>query len=136
MTYIDETNYKMVKQDGKNRIIPKVKINENLPEVYMEIQHVKDKSPREMAAQIEDELKSTFEHVENYGTVEQPIKSISLHARSGLKPDSTVVTYYLVDDQQGGTFVIKEQYFLEAAERHGARFYLILKEFKVIKTEE
>lgn len=102
----------------------------------MEIQRVAGKSPQELAAQLEAELKSSFETVDNYGPVSDPIEAISLHARSGLKPDSTVVQYYLVDDNSGGTFVIKEQYFLEAAEGHGARFYHMLKEFKVVNSQE
>lgn len=134
--YIDENNYKMVKQDGKDKIIPKVKISENLPEVYMEIQHVTDKSPQEMATQIENELRSRFETVENKGIIEKPIKAIFLYARSGLKWNDTVVKYYLVDDKKGGTFVIKQQLFIEATEGHGARFYHMLKEFKVVKTEK
>ncbi|MCM8901684.1 hypothetical protein KVG29_10680 [Caldicoprobacter algeriensis] len=126
----------MVKQDGKDRIVPNVDPGDNLPEVYMEIQRVADKSPQEMAAQIEAELKSSFETVENYGVIEDPVKSISLRARSGLKPNATIVRYYLVDDKQGGTFIIKQQYFLEAAEGHGARFYHMLKEFKVVNSQE
>lgn len=134
--YVDEEMYRLVKQDGKDRIVPKLEPSNNLPEVYMEIQRVANKSPQEMAAQLERELKSSFETVENYGLVKDPIESIELHARSGLKPDSIVVTYYLVDDKHGGTFVIKQQYFLEAAEGHGARFYHMLKEFKVVNSQE
>ncbi len=134
--YIDEEMYQVVKEDGKDRIVPKFKPDNNLPEVYMEIQRVANKSPQRMAAQLETELKSSFETVENYGVVNDPIESISLHARSGLKPDSTIVKYYLVDDKHGGTFVIKQQYFLEAAEGHGARFYHMLKEFKIINSQE
>ncbi len=134
--YVDESMYKLVKQDGKDRIVPKIDPGNNLPEVYMEIQRVADKSPQEIATQLETELRSSFENVDNYGVVKEPIESISLHARAGLKPDSTIVNYYLVDDNQGGTFVIKQQYFLEAAEGHGARFYHMLKEFKIVASQE
>jgi hypothetical protein len=134
--YVDESMYHVVKQDGKDRIVPNVDPGDNLPEVYMEIQRVANKSPQEMAAQLETELKSSFETVENYGIVEDPVESISLHARNGLKHDSTIVRYYLVDDKQGGTFVIKQQYFLEAAEGHGARFYHMLREFKIVTSQE
>jgi hypothetical protein len=134
--YIDESNYKMVKQDGKDRIVPKVEIGPEYPEVYLEIQHVKDKSPVDVAREVEDDLKSSFENVENYGVVEEPIKSIYLHARDGFKHNDPVVSYYIVDDNQGGAFVIKQHLFLEAAEGHGVRFYHMLKEFKVIKSQE
>lgn len=130
--YIDENMYKMEKLDGKDKIVPKAKLDDNLPEVYMEIQQVKDKSPQQMAIQLENELKSKFETVKNRGIVEQPIKAISLYAQSGVKWNDTVVKYYLVDNTQGGTFVIKEQLFMEASEGHGARFDHMLKEFKVV----
>lgn len=102
----------------------------------MEIQRVANKSPQEMAAQLEAELKSSFETVDNYGVVNDPIESISLRARSGLEFDSPIVRYYLVDDKQGGTFVIKQQFFLGAEEGHGARFYHMLKEFKIVTSQE
>jgi len=134
--YVDEEMYQVVKEDGKDKIVPKFQPDNNLPEVYMEIQRVVDKSPQEITIQLEAELKSSFETVENCGMVNDPIEAISLYARSGLKPDSTIVRYYLVDDNHGGTFVIKQQYFLEAAEGHGARFYHMLKEFKVVAPQE
>ena len=130
--YVDESNYQMVKHDGKDRIIPKIKLEPTLPEVYLEIQHVKGKPPMDMVPLIEYKLKSSFENVENYGTVEQPIKAISLHAHNELASHAPVVTYYIVDDNQGGSYVIEQHLFLEAAEGHGVRFYHMLKEFKVV----
>jgi len=134
--YIDENIYQLVKQDGKDRIVPKLKADGSFPEIYLEIQLIKDRSPDDMAVEIETELKSLFETVENHGLVDDPVKSISLYARSGLKPDATIVRYNLVDDKQGGTYVIKQQYFLEAEEGHGARFYHMLKDFKVVPSQE
>ncbi|WP_026487359.1 hypothetical protein [Caldanaerobius polysaccharolyticus] len=133
--YIDENNYKLIKQDGKDKIIPKIKLDDRYPEVYMEIQQIKDKSPQEMATQIENELRSRFENVENKGIIEQPIRAIFIYARSGLKWNDTVVKYYLVDNKKGGTFVIKQQLFIEATEGHGVRFDNMLKEFKVISSD-
>ncbi|NLO81962.1 MAG: hypothetical protein GX094_02755 [Clostridiales bacterium] len=134
--YIDENNYQMIKQDGKDKIIPKNNLDSSFPEVYLAIQHVKDKTLLDMVPLIEEELKASFEYVDNYGTVEKPVKSISLYARSELEPRAPIVTYYLVDDNQGGSYVIEQRLFLEAAEGHGARFYHMLKEFKVINPQE
>jgi hypothetical protein len=134
--YVDESNYQMVKHDGKDRIIPKIKLEPTLPEVYLEIQHVKGKPPMDMVPLIEYKLKSSFENVENYGTVEQPIKAISLHAHNELASHAPVVTYYIVDDNQGGSYVIEQHLFLEAAEGHGVRFYHMLKEFKVVNPQK
>jgi RNA polymerase sigma factor (sigma-70 family) len=44
-----------------------------------------------------------------------------------------VVKYYLIDNGQGGTFVIEQHYFVEASEGHGARFDNMLKQFQVTK---
>lgn len=129
--YIDEQIYTMQSLEGKDRIVPKVKAA-NAPEVFMEIQQIKDKKPSTVASEIEKELKSKYKTVQNKGTVKEPVSSISLRANSGTKWNDTVVQYYLVDNTIGGTFVIKEQYFMEASEGHGARFYNMLKEFKIV----
>jgi hypothetical protein len=129
--YIDEEMYTMENLEGKDKIVPKNKAA-NYPEVFMEIQQVKDKKPEVVASEVEKELKVKFKTVKNEGTVKDPINSILLRANSGTNSKDTVVQYYLVDNTKGGTFVIKQQYFMEAAEGHGARFYHMLKEFKVV----
>lgn len=129
--YIDEERYTMQKVDGKDKITPKIKA-ENYPEVFMEIEQVKDKSPEAAASQIEKELKGKFKTVENMGQVKEPISAKLIKARTGVKAKDTVVNYYFVDNTKGGTFIIKQQYFMEASEGHGARFYAMLKEFKIV----
>lgn len=129
--YIDEQMYTMQNLEGKDKIVPKNKAA-NYPEVFMEIQQIKDKKPSAVAEDVEKELKSKFKTVENKGAVKDPVSGILLRAKSGTNSKDTVVQYYLVDNTKGGTFVIKEQYFIEAAEGHGARFYNMLKEFKIV----
>jgi hypothetical protein len=129
--YIDEEMYTMQKVDGKDKITPKNKAA-NYPEVFMEIEQIKDKKPEVVAAELEKELKGKYPRYENKGTVKDPVNGILLRASSGIKSKDTVVQYYLVDNTKGGTFVIKEQYFVEAAEGHGARFYHMLKEFRIV----
>jgi hypothetical protein len=129
--YIDEERYTMESKAGKDKIVPKIKAK-GYPEVFMEIQQIKDKSPKVVASEIEKELKVKYKSVDNKGTVKQPLKAILIDGRSGSKSKDTVVNYYLVDNTKGGTFVIKQQYFVEASEGHGARFYGMLKEFKIV----
>jgi hypothetical protein len=129
--YIDEERYTMVSKDGKDKITPKIKAK-NYPEVFMEIHQIKGKTPKALASEIEKELKTKYKNVDNKGAVKEPLKAIFLNARSGSKSKDTVVNYYLVDNTKGGTFVIKQQYFVEASEGHGARFYGMLKEFKIV----
>jgi hypothetical protein len=129
--YIDEEIYIMQNLEGKDKIFPKNKAA-NVPEVFMEIQQVKDKKPEVVAAEVEKELKGKFKTVKSEGIVKDPLSGILLRANNGTKWNDTVVQYYLVDNTKGGTFVIKEQYFMEASEGHGARFYHMLKEFRVV----
>ncbi|MED4970575.1 RNA polymerase sigma factor [Parageobacillus toebii] len=55
------------------------------------------------------------------------------HGESGRQWNDEVAKYYLVDNGQGGTFVIEQHYFVEASEGHGARFDNMLKQFQVTK---
>lgn len=131
--YIDESRYQKESVDGKDRIVFKEKLDSNIPAVYMEIEQIKDKSPEDLATQIEGELKSNFTTVRNEGQVTEPLKAINLYARNGDEWNSKVVEYYLVDNGKGGAFVIKQQFFYEASEGHGVRFDNMLKEFKIIE---
>lgn len=87
-----------------------------MPKLYMEIQDIHNRLHQEIAKQLENEFKSSFETADNQWLIHNPIESISLHACSGSKPDSTIIRYYLIDVRQEETFVIKQQYFLESAE--------------------
>ncbi|MGB3926953.1 MAG: hypothetical protein WBL14_11415 [Caldicoprobacterales bacterium] len=130
--YVDKEMYDMVKTDDADKIVAKHKA-EGLPEVFMEITQIVDKDPNTVAADIENQLKAEFPIVENRGQVSDPIKGILIRATTGHEWNDKVVVYYLVDNTQGGTFLIKQQYFMEASEGHGARFYHMLKEFEIVK---
>lgn len=134
--YIDESRYKMEKLDGKDRIVFKGELSDEMPDVYMEIEQVKDKTPKELATEIESGLKTSFETVRNDGEVEEPLRAISLYGRDGDEWNSKVVQYYLVNNRKGGTFIIKQQFFYEASEGHGARFYHMLKDFEIVELTE
>lgn len=129
--YIDEELYTMQSSEGKDKIVTKNKY-ENFPEVFMEIQQVKDKKPEVVASELQKELKGKFKKVDEPKVVKEPINSIFIYANNGSKWNDAVVKYYLVDNTKGGTFIIKEQLFLEASEGHGARFDNMVKEFKVV----
>lgn len=129
--YIDEELYTMEKNNGVDRIVPKNKA-ENLPAVFMEISQVVDKAPESVAAEIEEQLAKDFGSNREMSEVDSPVKGIHLKGRTGSNWNDTVINYYLVDNTRGGTFIIKQQYFLEASEGHGARFYYMLNEFKVV----
>lgn len=129
--YIDEERYTLEHLEGKDKITAK-SMPENAPEVFMEIQQIKDKTPEVIALEIEKDLTPNYIKVENRGTINEPIKSTLVYANNGTKWNSAIVKYYLVDNTKGGTFIIKQQFFLEAEEGHGARLNNMLKEFKII----
>ncbi len=130
--YVDKEMYDLVKSDEADRIVAKHQ-GEGLPEVFMEITQIVDKAPSAVAADIENQLKTEFPIVENRGQVSDPIDGTLIRATTGNEWNDKVVVYYLVDNTQGGTFVIKQQYFFEASEGHGSRFYHMLKEFEIVK---
>lgn len=132
--YVDKERYDVVNKDGADRIIAKNQ-GEGLPEVFMEITQIEGKGPDAVATDIEGQLKSKYPIVENRGQVSDPVKGTWLRAASGQEWNDTVVIYYLVDNTKGGTFVIEEQYFVEAEEGHGTRFYHMLKEFQIVDAE-
>ncbi|MBM7613813.1 hypothetical protein [Alkaliphilus hydrothermalis] len=133
--YFDETVYKLEELEGKDRILP---MNQaaNYPEVYMEIQQVEDKNIETSATEIQKELKDQYEIVMTGEEVLEPVKGILLYAQAGNEWDDEVLRYYIVDNTQGGSFIIKQQFFVEASEGHGVRFDNMLKEFQIVKLQE
>ncbi len=129
--YVDKEYYDVIHKDGADRIVPKYQ-GEGLPDVFMEITQVEDKGVDAVADDIINNLKSKYPIVENRGQVSDPVKGTLIHAASGNEWDDIILKYYIIDNTKGGAFVIEQQYFLEAAEGHGARFYHILKEFQIV----
>lgn len=130
--YFDEERYTLEKVDGADRIVPILGENASyLPEVFMEIKHIKDGDRDSLALEIEERLREEFKEVELVGEVESPIVGISMFAYDGHNWDSTSVKYYIVDDNHGGVFIIYQKLFIEASEGHGVRFDNMLKEFRI-----
>lgn len=134
--YIDEERYKLVEEDGIDRIVTKESLPEKYPEVAMEISQVEDKTPEELAIEIQEELKSSFETVKGIETVIDPVGGLLVAAIDGSEWDSKVTQVYIISNEKEGSFVIQQKYFLEAAEGHGARFYHMLNEFKIVENIE
>ena len=130
--YMDEERYKLVKGESSDIITTKEPLEDRYPEVSMEIKQFKDVSPEDMVVTIETEIASTYTTVTETENVTEPVEGYKIHGISGSEWDSPVTNVYVIDNRHGGSFVITEKYFLEAAEGHGARFYAILQEFKII----
>lgn len=132
--YYDEDLYTLTSQEDKDLIEPKQKAS-YAPEVFMKITQTASKNPQEIAAELENQLKSKYKYVIKENETE-PVKGIMIKAKSGNKGEDVIIKYHVIDNTKGGAIVIKEQYFLEAAEGHGARFHAMIKEFKLVNSEE
>ncbi|MFJ7972643.1 hypothetical protein [Psychrobacillus sp. NPDC096389] len=132
--YIDEERYKLIEEENADIITTKEPLEERYPEVSMRIEQFKDLALEEIVAMKEAELTSEYSKVTPTESVTDPVEGYKLHAiDDGTKWDSPVTNVYVIDNKNGGSFVITEKYFLEAAEGHGARFYAMLKEFKIVE---
>lgn len=129
--YIDKDRYKSVVENGVTKITPSVPLDDKYPNVSMTIKEVKNVKPEKAIDNMKKELKefSTF-RVEK---VNSPIHSTMITASNGNEWDSVVVKYYILSNGKNGSFIIKQEYFLEASEGHGARMDQMVKEFKIIK---
>ena len=131
--YIDEEKYKFTRGEKSDVITTKEPLEEKYPEVSMTIEQFKHKSPQEMLDILETKLAVEYTKISVTESVTEPVEGFTLHGISGSKWNSPVTNVYVIDNKNGGSFVITEKYFLEASEGHGARFNSMLKQFKIIE---
>ncbi|KXZ40402.1 hypothetical protein SAMN05661008_00044 [Alkalithermobacter thermoalcaliphilus JW-YL-7 = DSM 7308] len=131
--YFDKEEYILENNNQKDKIIPKIQSNSsNLPEIFMEISRIKDKSPDEVSLDIYQTLKGKYNILNAPEKITTPINGLFIYASSGYNWDDTVLKFYVISDQKGGTFLIKQQLFLEASEGYGVRFDNMLKDFHIV----
>ena len=131
--YVDETRYKMINGKETDIITTIDPLPEKYPEVTMEIKQVANEKPEDLVGKVETELKIDFPELRAIETVTEPVEGYWLHGTTGSEWDSKVVTAYVLSNGKKGSFVITENYFLEAAEGHGARFHRMLESFEIIE---
>src|SRR5699024_8363125 len=138
--YIDEDGYKMEYDDAIARIITKEPLGEMYPDVYMEIFQVIGQSKNEVINTIKDQLEDEKMIIFREEEVSDPLEGTII---SGIEEDeatgdfragwdSMINQYLLVEVSDQQYFVIKQVYFQEAAEGHGARFDHMLQSFEII----
>lgn len=131
--YIDETRYKMV-HDGNVDIITTIDpLPARYPEVTMKIEQFPTEKPEDLVQQIESELKQDFPELREIENVTEPVEGYLLHGAAGQEWDSDIIHTYVISNGHEGSFLITENYFLEAAEGHGARFHHMLESFEIVK---
>lgn len=130
--YIDESRYKMVKGIEVDVITTNEPLPEKYPEVSMEIQQYPTDKPEDLVNKIEEELKVAFPELRPVKMVKEPVEGYWLHGLAESVWDGKVIDVYVVSNGKDGSFVITENYFLEAAEGHGARFTHMLESFEIV----
>jgi len=131
--YVDETRYKQIRNETSDIITPIIPVPANYPDVTMEIRQIPDEEPEVLVSKIEAELKKEFPELLEVEEVTEPVKGFQLHGSAGNKAESKIVNAYVISNGKEGSFVITQFYFLEAAEGHGARYYHMLKTFKIVE---
>ncbi|MFB4169239.1 hypothetical protein [Virgibacillus sp. JSM 102003] len=139
--YIDDSRYKMVEGDKSDRIVPEQELADKYPEVSMEIMR-KDATTEEMIESIKKTLADNNMELRQEEQVKDPIDGVVIRGigpgytneagKTGQQWDTPILKYYVTKTENGQVFVIKQSYFLEAAEGHGARFDYMLKSFEIV----
>lgn len=130
--YIDETRYKMVQGEDVDIVTTIEPLPEQYPEVTMEIKQFANERPEDLVKEVEAELKKDFPELREIENVTEPVEGFLLHGAAGDEWDSKIVHTYVISNGKEGSFVITENYFLEAAEGHGARFHHMLESFEIV----
>ena len=130
--YIDETRYKMVQGEDVDIVTTIEPLPEQYPEVTMEIKQFANERPEDLVKEVEAELKKDFPELREIENVTEPVEGFLLHGAAGGEWDSKIVHTYVISNGKEGSFVITENYFLEAAEGHGARFHHMLESFEIV----
>jgi len=128
--YVDEERYNVVKELDVFRI--EADIPDDYPEVFMEITQQIEVKPDVAMDQINSEMEKEYKNVSEIEQIDDPVKGYQIRANNGSEWNDEVVVYYVVSNELEGSFIIKQQYFMEAAEGHGARLDQMLKDFKVV----
>lgn len=131
--YFDHDRYKLEEGESGDRIVPIQELEERYPEVSMEIIKESNTSTEEVVERIKQEMDGLEIRAEE--KVSEPMESISIRAiKEGESNWNTpVYQWYITPTEEEQVFVIKQSYFLEAAEGHGVRFDYILESFEIVK---
>jgi len=133
--YVNKTLYNSYEMDGVYLIQPNAPALEGVPACNLKITQTADITAAKAAEQTVLELRKT------YADVSEPEKSnlvdgLYIHGSDGTAWNAKQQDVYVIDNRQGGAFLITASYFTEAAEGHGARFSDMIGTFRVITAQE
>ena len=130
--YIDDERYKMEIGDTSDRIVPAQELGEQFPEVSMEIRKINNTSREAEIEKIKQEMDGLILREEE--NIHEPIEAVRIRAIAEGEStwDTPVYKWYITPTKEEQVFIIKQSYFLEAAEGHGARFDQMLESFEIV----
>ncbi|MEC5424070.1 hypothetical protein QGM71_11265 [Virgibacillus sp. C22-A2] len=141
--YVDEERYRVVEGEDGDRIETIEPLGDKYPEVYMEITRKEHTTTEAVIAGIKESIVNEGMEVTREERASTPIDAELIQGmgeeyenefgKTGHQWDTKVHKYYVTDTEEGQVFIIKQAYFLEAAEGHGARFDYMLESFEVVK---
>lgn len=132
--YIDEERYKITQNEaGHDVITAKEPLGSQYPEVSMEINQQTNTSKDALIQKLEKELTESGFVLRASEPVTTPQVGYEIRGLGSENTnwDTPVKKFFILEGKDGTFFVFKQQYFLEAAEGHGARFDAIIKEFYI-----
>ena len=132
--YVDETVYRQSTENGVLVVEPQVDMGD-LPACRLEVSRQPDISLADAAAWAAEVLSETYDDVSEPESAADP-DGLAIAASGGLNWDSPQALVRLVEDRQGGVFVLYARYFLEATEGHGARFADMMATFEAVSPED
>ena len=139
--HIDEEGYYTCWKDGVYVVQPRKSL-ENLPSCVMEISHI-DTAPEQAAQTVRTDLESRYASVTEVAQVTDeiawkfPANTLNYFvASNGTDWADAQRETFLVNDGQGGVFVVSYGYYMEAAEGHGTRFAGMAATFQAISTDD
>ncbi|WP_042221245.1 hypothetical protein [Oceanobacillus manasiensis] len=140
--YVDEDRYKMVQGEEVDRIETKEPLGERYPDVFMEISRRENTTTEKVLRDIKREIKKDGLEVARQESVTEPIEAEVVQGmgeettneagKTGHQWDTPIHRYYVTETKENQVFVIKQAYFLEAEEGHGARFHYMLESFEIV----
>ena len=142
--YIDESRYKLIAGEESDRIEMKEPVEGDFPEVYMEISREENTTTEEVIERIKQEIETdTAMGVRREERTTEPIEAEMIQGMGldgsgdkesfGSEWNTPIHRYYVTDTINEQVFIIKQVYFLEAAEGHGARFHYMLESFEIVE---
>lgn len=138
MITFDEDAYKLLEGDNSDILTTRVPLEEKYPEISLKIEQIGNQPPVDLLPILEKQMSVAYTSPKETEKIIEPVEGYWLHAIShdsaGLTNwDSPVADIYIIENGNGGSFVITQKYFLEAAEGHGMNFRSILETFEIVE---